>query len=210
MSQHSSEITLLLAACRPEPDNQLTPLLQELAGDIDWTRLVEISLEQGVTCLLCNSLLAADQSLVPEEIRNAAVVFLENSDTSNQNAADQLSRILTTLDSAGIAAIPFKGPVLAISAFGRLNLRTFADLDFLIRETQIDTCLSTLRTLGYSHEWNLSPKQWRAFLDYAGQDLLAGPGLHIEPHWAFAPHTMAWDIDYEQLWTRASTETLNG
>ncbi|MES9937540.1 MAG: nucleotidyltransferase family protein [Sedimenticola sp.] len=210
MSQHSSEITLLLAACRPEPDNRIDSLLHDLADDIDWMMLIETALKHGVAGLLCDNLLRTDPSLVPDQILDASRVFLDQAAQSNQDAADQLSRILSALETAGIEAIPFKGPALAISAYGRLELRSFRDLDFLIRETLIQPCIDRLREAGYSHDWDLTQRQWQAFVEYGGQDILSGPGLPIEPHWAFAPVTMSWNIDYGALWNRAVRESLNG
>ncbi|MES9937981.1 MAG: nucleotidyltransferase family protein [Sedimenticola sp.] len=209
MSQHSSEITLLLAACRPEPDNRIDPLLQTLADDIDWTRLIETSLTHSVAGLLCNTLLKTDQSLVPEDIRDAAAIFLEQAERDNQEAADQLVHILITLDDAGIEAIPFKGPTLAVSTFGKLNLRSFADLDFLIRSNKIEPCLNKLKDAGFKQNINLTRKQRAAFLSYSGQDVLYGHGTPLEPHWAFAPNTLAINIDYAGIFQRASKKSFN-
>jgi hypothetical protein len=124
--------------------------------------------------------------------------------------ADQLSYILAELDAINIKAIPFKGPTLAMTAYENISLRTFRDLDFLIHEEQIQPCLDKLRELGYVHEWSLSPKQWQAFLCYAGQDILFGVGVPFEPHWAFSPRTLALDIDYAGLWQRSFRTSFNG
>jgi hypothetical protein len=64
--------------------------------------------------------------------------------------------------------------------------------------------------MGYAQPWDLTVRQWRAFLKYSGQDLLVGPGAPVEPHWTFAPSTLAIGLDYEGVWARAETGVFNG
>ncbi len=177
--------------------------------EIDWTVLVETANLQGVTGLFCSSLLKMPEALVPEGIMQACREHLRRRESSNQTLSDQLSHALTELNAIGIEAIPYKGPTLAITAYQNISLRTFRDLDFLIREEQIQPCLDKLRELGYVHERNLSPKQWQAFLRYAGQDILFGKGIPFEPHWAFVPRTLALEIDYPGLWQRSFQKLFN-
>ncbi|MBS3955224.1 MAG: nucleotidyltransferase family protein [Methylomicrobium sp.] len=210
MKEHSLELSLLLAASRLELDSQAESLLCDFAAEIDWTILVETAYAQGVTGLLCSSLLKMPETLVPEAIRSGCHGHLQQRESTNHALADQLCLILAALEAAGIKAIPFKGPTLAMTAYQNISLRTFLDLDFLIHEQQIQPCLDKLRELGYVHEWRLSPKQWQVFLRYAGQDILFGKGAPIEPHWAFAPRTLSLDIDYAGLWQRTIQKSFNG
>lgn len=178
--------------------------------NVDWTRLVEIAYQHGVNGLLCRALLQQEAGVVPAEISGACQIHLESCAEHNHKLADQLSNILSVLSSHGVSAIPFKGPVLAMKAYGDLALRSFRDLDFLVRHEQIESTLSVLRELGYHHEHGLSPRQWRAFVGYAGQDILFGEGVPFEPHWEFAPSTMALDVDYGALWDRSVDFQFNG
>lgn len=183
---------------------------QNVFESIDWTFLVETAYQHGVSGLLCRALLQQDAGLVPAEISEACRIHLEGCAEHNQKLADQLSNILSVLSSRGIPAIPFKGPLLAMKAYGALSLRSFRDLDFLIPHNQIDSTLSILRELGYVHEHGLTPRQWQAFVNYAGQDILFGEGAPFEPHWEFAPSTLALDVDYGGLWDRSIEMQFNG
>lgn len=209
MNSISSENELLLSACRLYPDNNINHKLGVLTDSFDWELLVNSAFHHGVTGLLCSSLVAATPGLVPEEIIDAAEEHLKQQQEKNQTQANQLTGILDELDRTGIQAIPFKGLTLAMSAYGSLNLRSSRDLDILIHKEDRQSCINRLGELGYIHETNLTPRQWQEFLDYAGEEILFGPGVPIEPHWAFAPRTLAIRLDYAAVRDRAREITFN-
>ncbi len=198
------QLLLGLLSCDPKP------LDNNHSANIDWTRLVELAYQHSVNALLCRALLRQEADVVPAEIREACQIHLNSCAGHNQIIADQLSKILLAFAANGISAIPFKGPLLAMKAFGDLSLRSFADLDFLVPHEQIEPALTLLNQLGYQGGHNLTPRQWQAFVGYAGQDILFGKGAPVEPHWEFAPRTLAVDIDYEALWGRSIEVQFNG
>jgi len=51
----------------------------------------------------------------------------------NMQLTQRLLNILDLLSGNGIRAIPFKGPVIAVQAYGDIGLRSFCDLDLLIQ-----------------------------------------------------------------------------
>lgn len=210
MNEHAAELSLLCIAARMQLEKPATSLLAEFDEGIDWPFLVETAYAHGVAGLLCHSLLKMPAALVPNDIAQACAAHLRQREQANQGLATQLSGVLTALQAQGIEAIPFKGPVLAMTAYGRLGLRAFRDLDFLVRPEEAGRCLAALAALGYAHDQGLTPRQTRAFHRYGGQDILFGPGLPVEPHWAFAPHTLAIDIDYDGIWQRAQRASFNG
>lgn len=207
--KYSVENSVLLAACRINPGASFEQLLENLPKAFDWEILVNNAFAHGVSGLLCNSLLLVPQSLVPESMRHASREHLKQLEEKNQQQADQLTFILGELNLVNIKAIPFKGPTLAMSAYGQLNLRTFRDLDFLISEKDIQPCIDKLRALGYTNERNLTPRQWLEFVGYNGEEILFGPGLPLEPHWAFSPRMLAQKVDYEGVWRRAEERIFN-
>ncbi|MCP4432186.1 MAG: nucleotidyltransferase family protein [Gammaproteobacteria bacterium] len=210
MSDTAVEIKFLLYVCRLDPDLQIDQKLENLPDSFDWELLVKISFDHGVTALLCHSLLLATPGFVPDEIHNAAAEFLRLQAETNKKQADQLTGILNELIEADIQAIPFKGMTLAINAYGNLNLRSSRDLDFLIQHKDISTCIEKLSVLGYRHERNMTPRQWQEFVKYTCEEILFGPGVPVEPHWAFTPHTLAINIDYPAIWQRSSKVYFNG
>jgi hypothetical protein len=99
--------------------------------------------------------------------------------------AGELSRILRRLEAAGITAIAFKGPTLALLAYGNLALRDAADLDILVPHHQIASAIEILSADGY---YKKSPL-FKAGL--AGDNevtlLRRDPECEVDLHWQFSP-----------------------
>lgn len=131
--------------------------------------------------------------------------FLDAQDTAFAKAERELGIILSAFASDGVDTIPFKGPALARRIYPRPGLRSFRDLDLLVRPRQRDRALAILESLGYRDAVpDLSPNRRRAYHDYNGQDILfALDRLPVEPHWAVAPRTMSADIDVNALFARS-------
>lgn len=141
MKTLSKELRLLLLLSRTEFPEGTGHTRKEINADFDWTYLVQTAYLHGVSGLLCNGLLQLNKEIVPKEIIDAAHKHLLMKRECNQTLATQLTDILQALLSSGIAAIPFKGPTLAETAYGDLALRSFSDLDFLIHPEDIKPCL---------------------------------------------------------------------
>jgi hypothetical protein len=129
---------------------------------------------------------------------------------ANQFLTQELLNILQSLEEKEIIAVPFKGPLLAEQLYKNISLRIFRDLDFLIQKKDISATLKILKNKSYRIEGHLTPKLKKAFWDYAGQDIFHryDRRVSIEPHWAFAPKTLAINIDYRSLFQRIERTTL--
>ena len=55
----------------------------------------------------------------------------------------------TTSSGEGINAIPYKGPTLAVLAYGNFALRHFEDLDFVLPQEQVTRALHVLEAAGF-------------------------------------------------------------
>ncbi len=100
-------------------------------AQIDWDEFLRLAEHHGVLPLVTRSLQQQPVRL-PEHI--AASLDKANAANVKRNLwfAGELSRILHHFSRRGVRAVPYKGPVLAESAYGDVTLRTFNDLDFLI------------------------------------------------------------------------------
>ncbi len=205
---HSSEAAFLLLALRQEPDS--AEIARRLAEPIDWTELVALSLDHGVAALLFKVLLDGHRALLPDEIAAAAEQFLQESGRRARQGLEDLVVLLDRLDAVGIPAVPLKGPALALSLYGDLAVRPFRDIDFLVRERDMMPALEEVAALGYRPRERLRPVEAAAQRRYAGEVILfRGPeDLPVEPHWAFAPRTMAVAVDYDVLWERVAPAPL--
>jgi len=127
---HDPGRELLLCCARTRVD---APTRERIAALVrkgpDWERLLASARSQQVTALVANTLcgpLAAHCPLaVVERLRGEARGIAVRS----VHLAGALLATLDILDAEGIAAIPYKGPVLSAMAYGDLGLRLYGDLD---------------------------------------------------------------------------------
>ena len=116
---------------------------------IDWTALRDLALRQGVLPLAFRRLEPLARGLIPAEEWDPWKHLFRINSRRNLRLAQRLVKILSSLESRGIRALPFKGPVLAVQAYGDLSSRQITDLDFLIRGEGVEGALSLLADSGY-------------------------------------------------------------
>ncbi|MDP6351109.1 MAG: nucleotidyltransferase family protein [Alphaproteobacteria bacterium] len=221
VSRRREQELLLLSAQAPFDDAKLARFNDLLDGPIDWTDLVESAYRHALTPLLCRAIELVPASNIPADVRAAAQTHAKDHSVRNLQLSEELRRILDGLEEANIAAIPFKGPVLAEHYYGDVSLRSFHDLDFLIAKDAAAKSVSVLRSLGYtgtgqissqSRDFVLSPRQDAALWHYAGEYIFFHDDrkIAVEPHWAFAPPTLGLDLDYAAFWNRTRQRALAG
>jgi predicted O-linked N-acetylglucosamine transferase (SPINDLY family) len=204
----------LLLACAQVPLTEARKVtIRNLLGDgVDWTLFARLAVDHGLTGVAGHSLVCAAPDLVPADILNALRTTLEQARRKNRALFDELVDVISALADAGVAAIPFKGPLLALEAYGDVGLRMFGDLDFLVRDGDMPSCMTVLAGLGYERKEVLSLAQIETIQLLQGQDFLfkKASGTGLEPHTRLTPIKMALDVDYAALWDRAQPRTLGG
>src|SRR5260370_38643204 len=83
--------------------------------------------------------------------------FQDNTRNSVQLTAE-LFRLLDLFAREGIQVLPFKGPTLAMAAYGNLALRQFTDLDLLIRKEDVLRARGILLENGYRTDLQLNTR----------------------------------------------------
>jgi protein O-GlcNAc transferase len=204
----------LLFACAQVPltESGKIAIREILAEDVDWTVFARKALGHGLAGLAGHNLAQAAPDLVPGDIFDALRMTLEQARRKNRALFDELGGVLEALAKAGIEAIPFKGPVLALETYGDLGLRVFSDLDFLVRDCDLPSAMTVLAGLGYARKETLRAPQIAMIQHLQGQDFLykKSAGIGVEPHTRLTPIKMALNIDYAGLWQRAQPRRLNG
>src|SRR2546422_2601482 len=149
----SSEWTVLLECASPSHDLQK---LAGLLGPTDWDRLIILAEEHGVIGHLAACLRKLKEDSVPPGIgqpladRRRAQVFLSLRLTA------ELFRLLERFTSEGICALVVKGPVLAVQAYGDPAMRSYGDLDMLVRQRDIRRATELVSAAGYVAAVSLS------------------------------------------------------
>lgn len=209
----SPELSLLLACSRitlqPHDEAEIRCTLDK---GIDWTLFAQTAVNHGLACLAGDRLAHCASDLVPDDILAALQINLDQTRQKNIGLFTELTRVLNYLAEKHIEAIPIKGPILAIEAYGDLGFRVFHDLDFLIHDSDTGSVSEVLRDLGYERRRALSEAQIATIQRLQGQEILFNSGVRIgiEPHTRLTPSKFGLDIDYPGLWSRARRTVLLG
>jgi len=128
-------------------------------------------------------------------------------------ATANLLKLVEEFQSSNIPVLPFKGPLLAIRAYGDLSLRRFGDLDMLIRPTDLLRSVELLKANGYSPvtsatwlqktNWNISDKKDILLISEDGD-------LPLELHWKLSGSHFALPLEEDRLWARAESTNVAG
>jgi predicted O-linked N-acetylglucosamine transferase (SPINDLY family) len=207
------EFQLLLACARVLPSKEDEIAIRQILDEpIDWTQFVRKALDHGLVELTGQTLARAAPDRVPADILAAFREILHQTRKKNSGLLAELARLIGALEKAGIAAIPFKGPVLALQAYGHIGLRVFGDFDFLVHDADMARAVGILLGLGYERPQAWSDTQIEIIQRLQGQEFLLNRNLRIgvEPHTRLTPIKMALDIDYAGLWRRAQRTDLGG
>ena len=187
--------------------------LRELAADeIDWEYLFLLARRHSVVPLVYLQLDRHAADLTPPEIlATFKKHYLENA-ARNTILTAELCRLLERFAESGIDAIPYKGPVLALFAYGNLALRRFVDLDVIVRKTDVLQAREILLNEGYTSTKSLSLSQQELLLrtQHNLQFSRDNHRLIVELHWDVAPRLFASSINTDRLRRDSITIDLNG
>jgi Uncharacterised nucleotidyltransferase len=123
--------------------------LAELARSADWTKLLPLAQEHGVLGHLAVHVHELDENLVPTEIRQMLLEHHREQVFSTLSMIAELFRLLKLFAANGISALIVKGPALALRAYGDPTVRSYGDLDLLVRRRDIRRATESLQAAGY-------------------------------------------------------------
>lgn len=133
--------------------------IRRLAGQsLDWDYVLSEAAENSIIPLLRKSLREAAEDRIP------AAIMEKLKEASRANSvrclflSAELAHILQLFRAESILAVPYKGPVLAVQAYGDVTLREFEDLDILLPQRDLPRAHSILQQQGYQPRfpWILS------------------------------------------------------
>jgi hypothetical protein len=108
----------------------------------------------------------------------------------------ELLRLLDLFDRHGIAALPFKGPVLADMLYGDIAARDYCDLDILLAKRDIAKAIAALLAAGYSTDLPSDAGRRKAYLRARYEIHFTSPGgaIPIEIHQSFLPPAYGFNL----------------
>jgi hypothetical protein len=177
---------------------------------VGWEQVVRLAEHHNVVPPLYQSVRGLAGN-VPAPILEDLRRRYEHNARRNLKFAAELFRILDSLDAHSIAAIPYKGPVLAESVYGDLALRSFSDLDILVRRGDLLRAKIVVEELGYTPAFSLTKAEEHAYLATGYEYTFDGPGGRnmLELQWDIVPRFYAVDFDCGQFFERAVSASVS-
>jgi hypothetical protein len=206
------EAALLLSASRTSLDaQQISELRNKASATLDWNFLFKLSRIHAVEQLVHKQLSRHAADIVPPEHLQKLKQISQANFARNQLFTAELCRLIKLLDRSGITAIPFKGPALALFAYGDLNLRRYVDLDIMVRKEDVLAAREILLADGYESSKSLSLSQQQVLLQtqHNLQFHRDQRRTIIELHWEVASHLFASSVRAEDLWSNLIEVEVN-
>jgi hypothetical protein len=146
---------------------------------------------------------------VPPGLReHLRVRFLEVSGR-NYHLARKLIELTSLLEERQIPVLAFKGPTLAMVAYGDLALRSYSDLDVVIRTEHLQKAVEVMTGCGFQITrdwWNPSRPENPRYVARHHEIAMRGPdrSYFVDVHWQLAAHEFrAFRLDLDKVWSRA-------
>jgi hypothetical protein len=137
---------LLLECASPAPD---AGKLAELVRYVDWRGLLPLAQEHGVLGQLATRLGELDETSAPREIKQPLLERYRVQLLVSLKMSAELFRLMDLLAAAGIELLVVKGPVLAAQAYADPGMRSYSDIDLLVRQRDIHGATEVMLAGGY-------------------------------------------------------------
>jgi hypothetical protein len=205
-----AERELILRSCAVSGAFADTPAISALVErGVDWERFLAIASRNSVTPMVAARLTAEGVARLPARVARALRLGYEVNALRTHHLAACAAEIADCFASAGVPAMALKGPALAISAYGDLAMRVFADLDFMVRVEDLPRAAAALGRAGYSSPSYRADIVESGFfpdvsLDFSRQDSV------VDLHWRLAPVYFPFGPSGEQVWNRTAEIELLG
>ena len=179
-----------------------------IPSDLNWDFFLQTARRHSVLPLVHRAL--GQHPGVPVPIREVLeFIFRENALRSVVLTAE-LMRLLAGFAEHGISLLPYKGPTLAQQLYGDVALRSFSDLDLLVRIGDVQRATDALETLGYAADPPIPASRRAAHLALASEQMFRRtPGATlVELQWRIAPAYFSVDFDWDWFWHTAVRVSL--
>lgn len=197
------EARLLLAAARAatgdDKDEEWMAVLSR--GEIAWEKLLAAVEDHGLRPLLWRLLGTTIPDSIPPKILDDLRQSFQANLGRNLELTGELWKILRLFAEHGIAAVPFKGPTLAVLAYGDLAWRQFNDLDVLVDRADLARAGELLQKRGYQPEVDLSATREKSFLSACTALSFRRPEIRclVELHWELSPRLLPFDLSCAEI-----------
>jgi hypothetical protein len=177
-------------------------------GPPAWAHLMAVARHERITGLLLNAVLAGDLAVTPDQAEEAKLAHRASMATALMLEAT-LIETAATLGEAGIDLRVLKGPAVAHLDYPDPALRSFGDIDLLVRSSQFDDAVAALVSAAHRRKFpEPRPGFDRRFSK--GSCLVHPGGYEIDIHRTLAMGPYGLGLKVDDLWRRSSAFELAG
>lgn len=213
--QQQPVIGFLLHSLSPQiTDNAVQEMQTAANADLDWQKLIKIARHHRVLPLLYRRLEVVGLDSVPEPLLLELHSYCQRLSMRNLFVTAELRKLLSRMESKGVDAMPYKGPVLAESLYCDLHLRQFGDLDIVIQPQDMPTVEQLLSAEGYRpYLGTKTAAELASYMADKNQHTYDFYHEHkqifIEIHWRFWPVFFS-SVKPQDIWHRREQVALAG
>jgi hypothetical protein len=131
---------------------QLSMCLQgQVPPDADWMAMLDLANRSLATAQLCTAVMASSSAgALPDDVRVFLLDVQSRNRERNRRLIEQLKDALRALNAVGIEPVLLKGIALWASRPAEMFDRILADIDLLVRGTEVDRAVGALRNAGFA------------------------------------------------------------
>lgn len=192
------EDELLICCARVSQSAEVKARFEQLLTEpLDWQTVLNRSWWHRIRPLTYRYLRAQPSGLVPAAVLEALREHSVELEQRNERLMKMLGIVTELFDESSLPMLVFKGPTLAMDAYGDLNLRECGDLDMLIRPDDFPRVREVLVAHGFACLWDdLDSKRKRQLFACEFQR----DGVELDVHWDLAPKWHNFEVDFDRLW----------
>jgi len=208
------EDELILLCARVNSGAESSPGIERItnsANDVNWEYVYQLARRHSVLPLVYKKLVSIPGLRIPADQLARLEANYQKNLVRNLVLTAELCTILEIFAVAEIEAVPYKGPALAVYAYGKLELRRFVDLDILVRKADVLRAKDLLTARGFVCGTSWTDAQ-QALLMRTQHNLSMSQEdgrLIVELHWEVASSLFASSLQAEEFWGRLRTMRLN-
>lgn len=180
----------------------------DLAFEVHWPEFVNQARRHGLMPIVYRYLEV--NGACPKEIRRWLHDEAVGAVAGNFQQISALRAAAACFERSGIPWLCVKGPVTAATLYDEPALRSFSDIDLVIRLPDFEAAYASLIEAGYRPKFDISPQLQQLLFRTQATQLVGELGSEkIDLHWQLLPMKYSFALAMNEVWARAEpTNTL--